>query len=151
MASQLFLRTVYSNLLFFHFSHQQSSLAFSPALENMLLRGFWVSFVATDEFWVRVTKKLFQGFVSQEHIAYFTIFDPFLTHLMPLSFKGQKRDNFGLHNPLRHSFTRIWGLGSNFVECECFLELNSPEILAVCETNLDDSIYCDNFSMRVNL
>ena len=96
-------------------------------------------------------KNYFQGFVSHELIAHFTIFDPFWTHLMALSFKGQKRDNFGSHNPLRHSFTRIWGLGSNFVECEFFLELNSPEILAVCETNLDDSIDCGNFSMRVNL
>ena len=42
----------------------------------------------------------------------------------------------------------IRGLRSNFVECESFLELNSPDILALCESNLDDSIDSDNFSVR---
>ena len=36
----------------------------------------------------------------------------------------------------------------NFVDCECFLESNSPDILALCETNLDDSIDSGNFSVR---
>ena len=36
----------------------------------------------------------------------------------------------------------------SFKFCECFLESNSPEILALCETNLDDSIDSGNFSMR---
>ena len=36
----------------------------------------------------------------------------------------------------------------NFVNCEFFLESNSPDILAVCETNLDDSIDSGNFSVR---
>ena len=35
-----------------------------------------------------------------------------------------------------------------FVECESFLESNSPDILALCETNLDDSIDSGNFSVR---
>ena len=35
----------------------------------------------------------------------------------------------------------------NFVDCESFLELNSPYILALCETNLDDSTDCGNFSV----
>ena len=42
----------------------------------------------------------------------------------------------------------IWGLCSNFVDYESFLESNSPDILAVCETNLDDSIDSGNFSER---
>ena len=37
---------------------------------------------------------------------------------------------------------------SNFVDCESFLESNSPDILALCETNLDDSIYSGSFSVR---
>ena len=41
----------------------------------------------------------------------------------------------------------IWGLCSNFVECESFHESNSPDTLALCETNLDDSIDSGNFSM----
>ena len=36
----------------------------------------------------------------------------------------------------------------NFVDCESFLESNSPDILALCETNLDDSIDSGNFSVR---
>ena len=50
--------------------------------------------------------------------------------------------------PLKLSFTNIRGLRSNFVDCESFLESNSPDILALCETKLDDSIDCGNFSER---
>ena len=42
----------------------------------------------------------------------------------------------------------IRGLRSNFVDCESFLESNSPDILALCETNLDDSIDSGDFSVR---
>ena len=42
----------------------------------------------------------------------------------------------------------IGTLRSNFVECKSFLESNSPNILALCETNLDDSIDSGNFSVR---
>ena len=42
----------------------------------------------------------------------------------------------------------IRGLRLNFVNCESFLESNSPDILALCETNLDDSIDSSNFSVR---
>ena len=37
---------------------------------------------------------------------------------------------------------------SNFVECESFLKSSSPDILALCETNLDDSTDSGNFSVR---
>ena len=59
-----------------------------------------------------------------------------------------KPDNFELLNSLKLSFANIQGLCSNFVDCESFLESNSPDILALCETNLDDSIDTGNFSMR---
>ena len=36
----------------------------------------------------------------------------------------------------------------NFVNCEFFLESNSPDILALCGTNLDDSIDSDHFPVR---
>ena len=52
-----------------------------------------------------------------------------------------KPDNFELHNSLMLSFRNVQGLGSNFVDCEFFLEPNSPDILFLCETNLDDSIH----------
>ena len=59
-----------------------------------------------------------------------------------------KPDNFESHNSIKLSFTNIRGLRLNFVDCESFLESNSPDILALCETNLDDSIDSGNFSMR---
>ena len=62
--------------------------------------------------------------------------------------KGCKPDNFEPHNSLKLSFTNIWGRCPNFAECECFLESNFPDILALCETNLDNSIDSGNFSLR---
>ena len=67
---------------------------------------------------------------------------------MAILSKGCKPDNFEPHNSLKLSFTNIRGLRSNFVDCESFLESNSPDILALCETNLDDSIDSGNFSVR---
>ena len=61
--------------------------------------------------------------------------------------KACKPDNFELHNSLKLSFTNIRGLRSNFVDCESFLESNSLDILALCETNLDDSFDSGNFSV----
>ena len=51
--------------------------------------------------------------------------------------------HFGQYNT-----TNIWGLRSSFFNCQSFLESNSPDILALCETNLDDSIDSGNFSVR---
>ena len=50
---------------------------------------------------------------------------------MTISSKACQPDNFESHNSLKFSFTNIWGLCSNFVDCESFLESNSPDILAV--------------------
>ena len=67
---------------------------------------------------------------------------------MAILSKACKPDNFESHNSLKLSFTNIRGLRSNFVNCESFLESNSPDILALCETKLDGSIDCGNFSER---
>ena len=67
---------------------------------------------------------------------------------MAILSKACKPDNFDLCNSLKLSFTNIQGLRLNFVDCESFLESNSPDILALCETNLDDSIDSGNFSVR---
>ena len=67
---------------------------------------------------------------------------------MTILSKACKPHNFESHNSLKLSFTNIRGLHSNFVDCESFLESNSPDILALCETNLDDSIGSGNFSVR---
>ena len=62
--------------------------------------------------------------------------------------KACKPDNFESHNSLKLSFTNIRGLRSNFFDCESFLESNSPDILPLCDTNLDNSIDSGNFSVR---
>ena len=62
--------------------------------------------------------------------------------------KACKPEKFDLHNSPKLRFTNIWGLCSNFVDCESFLESNSPDILNLCETNLDNSIYSGSFSVR---
>ena len=67
---------------------------------------------------------------------------------MAILSKGCKPDNFEPHNSLKLSFTNIQGLRSNFADCESFLESNSLDILATWKTNLDDSIYSGNFSVR---
>ena len=46
------------------------------------------------------------------------------------------------------SFTNIRSFRSNFLKCEYFLESDSPEILALCERNLDDTTDSGNFSVR---
>ena len=62
--------------------------------------------------------------------------------------KACKPDNFESHYSLKLSSTNIRGLRSNFVDYETFLVSNSPDIIALCKTNLDDSIDPGNFSMR---
>ena len=67
---------------------------------------------------------------------------------MAILSKACKPDNFESHNSLKLSFTNIRGLRSNFVDCESFLESKSPDILALCETNLNDSTDSGNLSVR---
>ena len=67
---------------------------------------------------------------------------------MAILSKACRPHNFALHNSLKLSFSNIGGLRLNFVDWESFLESNSPDILALCETNLDDSIDSGNFSVR---
>ena len=62
--------------------------------------------------------------------------------------KAFKPDNFELHNSQKLSFTNTRGLFSNFAYCKSFLESNCPDILALCEANLDDSIESGNFCVR---
>ena len=111
--------------------------------------GSWVSFIITDEFSVRV-QKLSHKLVSHELTVYLSVFNLLLTQwIISILSKGCKADNFEPHNS--HSYKNIWDLRSNFVECESFLEINSPDILALCKTNLDDSIDSGNFSVTVYL
>ena len=89
-----------------------------------------------------------QGLLSHELTVYLSNFHPFLTQwIMAILSKGCKPDTFDSHNSLQLSFLNIWGLYSNFVECESFLESwhFCFIILALTET---DSIDSSNFSMR---
>ena len=82
--------------------------------------------------------------------VYLSIFNQFKhNELLPYYQKHvYKQNNSESHNSLKLSFANIWGFCSNFVDCESFLESNSPDVLALCETNLDDSIDSGNFSVR---
>ena len=108
--------------------------------------GPWVSFVTTDEFSTRV-KKLTQGLLPHELTAYLYVL-PLTQWITNILSKGCKPDNFEPKNSLKLSFTNIQGLCSNFTERESFLKSNSSDILALCETNLDDTIDSSNFSRR---
>ena len=70
---------------------------------------------------------------------------------MAILSKACKPDNFESQNSLKISFMNIQGLCSDFVDCESFLESNSPDILPLCNTNLDDSIDSGNFSVKCYL
>ena len=61
--------------------------------------------------------------------------------------KACEPDIFKLHNSPMLIFTSIQGLCSDFVDWESFLESNSPEILALCETNQDNLIDSGKFSV----
>ena len=67
---------------------------------------------------------------------------------MAILSKACKPDNFESHNSLKLSLTNIWGLRLNFIDCEPYLGWNSPDILALLETILDDSVNSDDFSVR---
>ena len=55
---------------------------------------------------------------------------------------------FDSDNSLKFRFTtNIWGLHSNSVGCESFHESTSPDILALSETNLEDSIHSSLLSV----
>ena len=80
-------------------------------------------------------QKLLQGLVPHELIADLSVFDPFLTQwIIAILSKGCKPDSFESQTSLKLSFT--------------IAESNSPDILALCETNLDDSMDSGNFSVR---
>ena len=100
-----------------------------------------MSFVMTDEFSVRLTKITSRIGVSWTCSLFL------IQWIMTILPKGCKPDHFESHNSLNFSFTNICGLFSYFIECESFLESNSLDILAQCETNLDDSVDSGNFSL----
>ena len=67
---------------------------------------------------------------------------------MTILSKVHKQGNFKSQNSLKFSFINVWGSHSNCVGCKFFLKSNAPDILALRETNLRDSIDFSNFSVR---
>ena len=67
---------------------------------------------------------------------------------MTILSKWFKSDNFESQNSLKLTFTNIWGCQLKFVECESLLEWNSPDILVLYDTNMDDSIDSGSFSVK---
>ena len=66
---------------------------------------------------------------------------------MAILSKGCEPDNFESHNSLKLSFLSIGGLCLNFSKYESFL-VKLPDILALCEIDLDNSIDSGNFYVR---
>ena len=83
-----------------------------------------------------------------ELTAYLSIFNLFKVSELPPCYQKHVNQIILNHVTVKLSFTNIWSLHKNFVHCESFLELKSPYILALCETNLDGSIDSGNFSVR---
>ena len=67
---------------------------------------------------------------------------------MAILSKVRKSDHFESRNSQKLSFTNIRALHSNFDGCESYLDAKPPDILALCETNFDESIYSGNFYVR---
>ena len=67
---------------------------------------------------------------------------------MAILSKACKPDNFEPQKSLKLSFTNIRDLRLNFVDYESFLQSNSSDIFALCETNLDGSTDSGNFFVR---
>ena len=70
-----------------------------------------------------------------------------LTYEMAIISKISKPVSFNSHTSLNISFSNIRGLRTNFVSCESFLLTQSPDIFALCETNLDGSIDSNSFAV----
>ena len=66
---------------------------------------------------------------------------------MAISSKGYKRDNFEPHNSLNIPLQIFKTFVLIFFNVNPTLN-QTPDILALCETNLDDSIDSGNFSLR---
>ena len=98
------------------------------------------------------SQKLLLGLVSHKFTAQLSVFNLFSTQTIIVTLsKGCKPDKSEPHYSLKLSFANISGLCSNFAECESFVRSNSPSILALFKTNLNDSIDSSNFPVRGHL
>ena len=94
---------------------------------------------------VRIRKITSWISASRNHSLFFWFMPFFWINEMVILSKVCKPDNFESHNSLKVSFANIRSLLSTFVGRESLFESNSPDILALFETNLEDSIDSSNF------
>ena len=113
---------------------------------TVILISAWLSVVMKDEFslwFTKITSRIGVSWIRSLPFCFWPIFNSMnYGQLCP------KPDNFESHNSLKLRFMNIQGLRSNFVEFESFFESKSLDILAVCETNVDDSIDSVTFLVR---
>ena len=102
-----------------------------------------MAIITVDDSSVRV-KNSFQGSLSHK-LSLPLRFTSFQFNEMIILSKAHKLETFESFNSQKLSFNNIQGLGLNFVGCECFLESNSPDILALCEIN---SIHSGNLYVK---
>ena len=89
-------------------------------------------------------QELLQRSLSHELAAYFS--DLYL--YCDLMKRSHYQKYVKLHKSVKLSFTNIRGLRSNFVGCESFLESNPPDILALYESKVEDSVDSNKLSVR---
>ena len=94
------------------------------------------------------SQKLLQELVSHELTAYLSICNLFKLSELWQYYQNHVNQIILTLTTLKLSFTNIWGLCSNFCWLWIFTELNSPDILALSEIILNDSIDSGNFSVR---
>ena len=94
------------------------------------------------------SQKLLQGLLSPELSLAFWFFPLFSFNQMTILSKEHKPGNLESYNTVKCSFSNISSLWNNFIEYKSFLKSNSPDILVLCETNMDGSIDFSNFSVK---
>ena len=106
-----------------------------------------MSLITTDEGHKNYSKDWF----LMNSQSTFVVLTFFKLNEMAIVSKERKPNNLESHNSLKLSFTNIRGLRLKFADCKSLLESNSPDILALCEAKLDDSVDSGNISVRCYL
>lgn len=100
--------------------------------------GPWVSFFRNDEFTV----------MSHELISYVSDFCFFLTQWNGNFLKSTSTWYFWITQLSKLNLNNIWSLRSNFIGNESYLKPTYSDILALYETNIEESIYYSNLPAR---
>ena len=93
-------------------------------------------------------KKILRGSLSNELKACLSDLYFFCLDQIAILSNVCTPDKFESHYSPKHNLINVRGLCSNFVGWESFLESSTSNILALCETNLEDANDYSNFSVR---